>query len=83
MSAGLGEKREMAVRGVTAKAWRFVGEMHEIAETFEAAGQPGGFHRTAAALYERIRSSQGRARIRPALSETLDALKRPVAETAK
>ena len=29
--AGLGEKREMAVRGVTAKAWRFVGEMHEIA----------------------------------------------------
>ena len=78
--AGLGEKREMAVRGVTAKAWRFVGEMHEIAATFEAAGQTGGFHRTAAELYERLAHLKDGPHP-TALSETLDALKRPVADT--
>jgi hypothetical protein len=29
-----------------------VGEMREIAATFGAAGQPDGFHRAAAAVYE-------------------------------
>jgi hypothetical protein len=38
----------------TAKAWRFVGEMYEIAATFEGAGMPGGFHRAAAEVYERL-----------------------------
>ena len=42
------------VRGVTAKAWRFAGEMEQIADTFEGAGLPGGFHRSAAELYRRI-----------------------------
>ncbi len=36
------------------KAWRFAGEMHEIADTFEAAGLPDGFHRAAAEVYERL-----------------------------
>ena len=38
---------DQAVRRVcanTAKAWRFVGEMQEIAATFKGAGLPGGFH---------------------------------------
>lgn len=34
------------------KAWRWVGEMREIAATFAAAGQPDGFHRAAAEVYE-------------------------------
>ncbi|MBX5442606.1 MAG: DUF1932 domain-containing protein [Solirubrobacteraceae bacterium] len=34
-----------------AKGWRWVGEMREIAATFEAAGQPGGFHRAAADVF--------------------------------
>ena len=38
----------------TAKAWRFVGEMHEIAATFRGAGLPGGFHQAAAEVYERL-----------------------------
>jgi 3-hydroxyisobutyrate dehydrogenase-like beta-hydroxyacid dehydrogenase len=42
------------VRRVTAKAWRFAGEMEEIAATFESAGLPGGFHLAAADLYQRI-----------------------------
>jgi 3-hydroxyisobutyrate dehydrogenase-like beta-hydroxyacid dehydrogenase len=36
------------------KAWRFYGEMEEIASTFEKAGLPGGFHLAAADIYERI-----------------------------
>jgi len=42
------------VRGATAKAWRFVGEMEEIAATFDDAGLPPDFHRAAARLYGRL-----------------------------
>ena len=46
-----------SVSGATAtslKAWRFVGEMHEIASTFSAAKLPSGFHEAAAELYGRM-----------------------------
>jgi hypothetical protein len=33
------------------KGWRWVAEMEEIADTFAAAGLPGGFHRAAADVY--------------------------------
>ena len=36
------------------KAWRWVGEMEEIAATFEAVGLPGGFHGAAADVYRRL-----------------------------
>lgn len=36
------------------KAWRYVGEMREIAATFDAAGLPPGFHLAAADIYERL-----------------------------
>ena len=39
---------------VTAKAWRFEGEMHEIASTFQEAGLPDGFHRAAAEIYRQM-----------------------------
>jgi 3-hydroxyisobutyrate dehydrogenase-like beta-hydroxyacid dehydrogenase len=42
-----------AERSAAAKGWRWVAEMEEIAATFAAAGQPDGFHRAAAAVYER------------------------------
>ncbi|MEQ8674904.1 MAG: DUF1932 domain-containing protein [Aggregatilineales bacterium] len=42
------------VRRVTAKAWRFAGEMDEIAETFASAGLPDGFHSAAHEVYERM-----------------------------
>ena len=42
------------VRGVTAKAWRFSGEMEEIAVTFQDAGLPGDFHIAAAEIYSRL-----------------------------
>ena len=47
------EGRERATR-VTAKAWRFEGEMREIADAFESERVPGGFHRTAAEVYGRL-----------------------------
>ena len=42
------------VRRVTAKAWRFVGEMDEIAETFASASLPDGFHKAANVIYGRM-----------------------------
>lgn len=47
-------RSEGAARATAAKAWRFVGEMHEIAGTFAATGMPDGFHRAAAEVYERM-----------------------------
>jgi 3-hydroxyisobutyrate dehydrogenase-like beta-hydroxyacid dehydrogenase len=48
---GLREHHARAVRSAEAKGWRWVGEMEEIAATFEADGLPGGFHRAAAEVY--------------------------------
>jgi len=47
-------RSEGGARGVARKAWRFAGEMEEIAATFASAGLPDGFHRSAADLYERL-----------------------------
>jgi 3-hydroxyisobutyrate dehydrogenase-like beta-hydroxyacid dehydrogenase len=53
-NSNLDQKAVEQVRSVTAKAWRFEGEMREISSTFEDAGIPGGFHAAAATLYKRI-----------------------------
>jgi 3-hydroxyisobutyrate dehydrogenase-like beta-hydroxyacid dehydrogenase len=68
------------VRKVTEKAWRFVGEMEEMVETFEAIGLPGGFHAAAADLYRRMEDFKD-AESLPELSEVLDALNNPVKTT--
>ena len=67
-----GEATQRA-RRVTAKAWRFAGEMEEIAATFEEAGLPGGFHGTAADLYRRMAHFKGSS-APPTLEEVLEAL---------
>ena len=54
LSPELRERSERAALGAAPKAWRWVGEMHEIAASFEAAGLPSGFHAGAAELYERL-----------------------------
>lgn len=43
-----------SVMGNAYKAWRWSGEMREIAATFEQAGLPGGFHDGAAEVFERL-----------------------------
>jgi len=52
--ANFGEQAGERVRNVTAKAWRFAGEMTEIAATFREAGLPGEFHAAAEMIYRRI-----------------------------
>ena len=53
------------------KAWRFTGEMREIADTFESAGVPKGFPGAAAEVYERLRGFKG---TKPDLQTILDRL---------
>ncbi len=48
------ERLEGGASGAAPKAWRFVGEMEEIATTTGSARLPEGFHRGAAEIYERL-----------------------------
>jgi 3-hydroxyisobutyrate dehydrogenase-like beta-hydroxyacid dehydrogenase len=45
---------EGAARASAPKAWRWVGEMEEIASTFAQADLPDGFHRAAADVFSRL-----------------------------
>lgn len=60
-------------RRVTAKAWRFAGEMDEIASTFWEAGLPRGFHQAAAEIYRRMADFKD-AEEKPALEDVLKQL---------
>jgi 3-hydroxyisobutyrate dehydrogenase-like beta-hydroxyacid dehydrogenase len=51
---GFSDQVNQRVRRVTLKAWRFEGEMREIAATLEEAGLPGEFHEAAAEIYHRM-----------------------------
>ena len=51
---GLEARSAAGARNNAFKAWRFAGEMREIAATFEASGLPGGFHQGAADVYTRL-----------------------------
>lgn len=72
---GFSEQVDRRVARVTAKAWRFEGEMREIASTFGEAGLPDGFHEAAAEVYGRMshfKDSNGT----PRLDDILKALLR-------
>ncbi len=58
---------------VTAKAWRFEGEVHEIASTFQEAGLPNGFHKAGAEIYHRLAGFKD-ALETPTLDDVLKAL---------
>lgn len=59
--------------GVGPKAWRFAGEMEEIADSFAAAGLPAGFHEAAARVYESLHAFKD-AMPPPSLDDVIDAL---------
>jgi len=61
---------------VTEKAWRFSGEMEEIASTLEAVGLPSGFHKAACEIYQRIAKFKDTDPI-PPVEDVLDALLNP------
>ena len=69
----LAKRTEQAVAGNTKKAWRFVGEMREIASTFAATGLPQGFHEAAAEVFERMAHWKD-APTPPSLAEVQKAL---------
>jgi 3-hydroxyisobutyrate dehydrogenase-like beta-hydroxyacid dehydrogenase len=51
---GLVECSNRAAQSTATKAWRWSGEMDEIAATLAAAGLPDGFHRAASEVFDRI-----------------------------
>lgn len=65
------EKIAAAVR----KAWRFAGEMEEIAETFASAGLPGEFHQASAEIFRRLMGHEHAAEL-PDIQALLQQLKR-------
>ncbi|MCY3976962.1 MAG: DUF1932 domain-containing protein [Chloroflexi bacterium] len=67
-------QRRNQVRNVTEKAWRFAGEMQEIAATFESAGMPPGFFVAAHDVYERMAQFKD-ADSAPELEDVLAALR--------
>ncbi|HSB41967.1 MAG TPA: DUF1932 domain-containing protein [Methylomirabilota bacterium] len=71
----LPKRSEAAARDNARKAWRFVGEMEEIAATFETAGLPGGFHQAAAEIYRRLAGYKDVA-APPAMADLVEPLTR-------
>jgi hypothetical protein len=71
---GLDARSESAVAGNARKAWRFVGEMEEIARTFAAAGLPSGFHEACAALYDGLGRYKDASTL-PTVAEAASALR--------
>jgi 3-hydroxyisobutyrate dehydrogenase-like beta-hydroxyacid dehydrogenase len=68
-------KRSEAVTANAGKAWRWVGEMEEIAASFRAAGLPEGFHLAAAEIYRDLERFKD-AGAAPSLDEVTTALRR-------
>jgi 3-hydroxyisobutyrate dehydrogenase-like beta-hydroxyacid dehydrogenase len=68
---GLSERLTRRAMRSIAKAWRFEGEMREIASTFRDAGLPNGFHEAAAEVYHRMASV---AHTNPTVDEILTAI---------
>ncbi len=69
------ERNQRQIRQVTEKAWRFAGEMDEIASTFAEAGLPDGFHRAAGDIYQRMAQFKDAPDL-PPLADVLAALLR-------
>lgn len=57
--AGFSGRADQRVSRASAKAWRFEGEMREIAATFQEAGLPREFHDAAADIFHRMAGLRG------------------------
>jgi 3-hydroxyisobutyrate dehydrogenase-like beta-hydroxyacid dehydrogenase len=71
----LEKKCSRAAAVAVPKAWRYVGEMREIAEAFEAAGLPAGFHNAAAELCERLAGFKDQTDPGPTLTAVVEAIR--------
>jgi len=68
-------RSERAVSDNVRKAWRFVGEMDEIARSLAAAGLPAGFHQAASEIYQRFGDYKD-TKTPPAVEEAIGKLLR-------
>ncbi len=59
---GLADRASGTASRIGRKAWRFEGEMAEIAAAMEAVGLPGGFHDAAREIYHRLSDLKGTER---------------------
>jgi len=73
--AGLSARSERAAGNGAREAWRYVGEMEEIAASFENAGLPGGFHLAAAEIFRRL-AGYKETPTPPSVAEVVAALTR-------
>ncbi|MGA0934580.1 MAG: DUF1932 domain-containing protein [Pseudohongiellaceae bacterium] len=71
---GFTAKTHSRIRQVARKAWRFTGEMQEIASTLATCGMPPAFHQGAADIYERQAEFKDTAE-EPSMAEILAALR--------
>ena len=71
---GLVERSEAAAPANAPKGWRFVGEMHEIADTFAGVDLPRGFHEAAAEIYRRLEEFKERDGTSITLEEVVKAI---------
>jgi 3-hydroxyisobutyrate dehydrogenase-like beta-hydroxyacid dehydrogenase len=69
-------RSERAFHDNARKAWRFVGEMEEIARSLAGSGLPGGFHEAAREVYERLAEYKD-TRTPPTVEEAAARLLRP------
>ncbi|HEX6440446.1 MAG TPA: DUF1932 domain-containing protein [Candidatus Binatia bacterium] len=70
----LQRRSQHAAAVATPKAWRYVGEMKEIAATFEAAGLPAGFHNAAAELWGRLAPFKDQTDPLPTITDVTNSL---------
>ena len=70
------DRVELTAPAVGPKAWRFVGEMEEIAATFAAEDLPSGFHLAAAEIYARLNRFKD-DEPGPTLTDVIDVLSDP------
>ena len=71
----LPERSKSAAAKNAFKAWRFEGEMHEIADTFRDTGLPEEFHRGAAEIYRRMSDYKDAAQA-PSVEEVAQTINR-------
>jgi 3-hydroxyisobutyrate dehydrogenase-like beta-hydroxyacid dehydrogenase len=69
---GLLQRANRVAEGSAPKAWRFAGEMDEIATTFRVAGLPPGFHVAAAEVFRRLSVFKDGAP--PSLDDVIESL---------
>ena len=63
---------EREISRAAPKAWRYMGEMREIAATFQSAGMPPEFHQAAEEIYRRLENFKGQEG--PGLQDVLGTL---------